>query len=203
MATARNSGVLGTFPLILTAVLLLTPAMTGLASAQVSLPLRGESGEMILGLGTLGAAVYSPDGKYIATAGSLGVFLWDAETGALLRTFRGHTGLVLSVAFSPDGTRVLTGSWDETAKLWDAETGQEIRTFRGHTREVHSVAFSPDGTRVLTGSSDDTAKLWDAETGQEIRTFRHTGGVHSVAFSPDGTRVLTGGSTGYPTGQSH
>ncbi len=138
---------------------------------QVSLPLRGESGEMILGLGTLEAAVYSPDAKYIATAGSLGVFLWDAETGALLRTLIGHTGAINSVAFSPDGTRVLTGSWDETAKLWDAETGQDIRTFRGHTGGVASVAFSPDGTRVLTGSSDKTAKLWGAETGQEIRTF--------------------------------
>jgi WD40 repeat protein len=118
---------------------------------------------------------------------------WDAETGQEIRTFRGHTGQVRSVAFSPDGTRVLTGSSDETAKLWDAETGQEIRTFLGHTGWVVSVAFSPDGKRVLTGSWDGTAKLWDAETGQEIRTFRgHASWVFSVAFSPDGKRVLTG-----------
>ncbi|MHC4534640.1 MAG: GLUG motif-containing protein, partial [Planctomycetota bacterium] len=164
---------------------------------QVSLPLYGESGEMILGLGSLDAAAYSPDGKYIATAGSLGAFLWDAETGALVRTFLGHTGGVLTVAFSPDGMRVLTGSFDDTAKLWDAETGQEIRTFGGHTGSVYSVAFSPDGTRILTGSADWTAnwtaKLWDVETGQEIRTFGgHTGVVYSLAFSPDGMRVLTG-----------
>ncbi|MCH7919763.1 MAG: hypothetical protein IIC50_17475 [Planctomycetes bacterium] len=76
-----------------------------------------------------------------------------------MRTFLGHTTGVRSVAFSPDGTRVLTGSRDETAKLWDAETGQEIRTFLGHTGWVFSVAFSPDGTRVLTGSRDHTAKL--------------------------------------------
>jgi WD40 repeat protein len=89
--------------------------------------------------------------------------------------------------------RVLTGSYDSTAKLWDAETGQEIRTFGGHTGHVRSVAFSPDGARVLTGSDDGTAKLWDAETGQEIHTFGgHTDRVRSVAFSPDGTRVLTG-----------
>ena len=127
---------------------------------QVSLPLRGESGEMILGLGTLEAAVYSPDGKYIATAGSLGVFLWDAETGALLRTLIGHTRAINSVAFSPDGTRVLTGSTNKTATLWDAETGQEIRTFLVPTSDVTSMAFSPDGTRVLTGSSDGTARIW-------------------------------------------
>ncbi len=118
MTTSRNLRLLRTIPLILIAVLLLALAMTGSASAQVSLPLRGESGEIILGLGTLEAAVYSPDGKHIATAGSLGAVLWDAETGALLRTFLGHTELVLSVAFSPDGTRVLTGSWDGTARIW-------------------------------------------------------------------------------------
>jgi len=151
------------------AVLLLALAMTGSASAQLSLPLRGESGEMILGLGTLEAVVHSPDGKYMATGGSLGASLWDAETGALLRTFRGHTSGVGSVAFSLDGTRVLTGSGDETANLWDAETGQELRTFSGHASGISSVAFSPDGTRVLTGSWDATAKLWDADTGQEIQ----------------------------------
>jgi WD40 repeat protein len=120
--------------------------------------------------------------------------LWDAETGQEIRSFRGHTLPVYSVAFSPDGTRVLTGSEDGTAKLWDVETGQEISTFRGHMSIVTSVAFSPDGTLVLTGSGDRTAKLCDAETGQEIRTFLgHWSGVSSVAFSPDGTRVLTGG----------
>ncbi|MHC4431461.1 MAG: WD40 repeat domain-containing protein, partial [Planctomycetota bacterium] len=79
---------------------------------------------------------------------------WNAETGQEVRTFLGHTSDVRSVAFSPDGTWVLTGSVDSTAKLWDAETGQDIRTFLGHTSKVHSVAFSPDGTRVLTGSDD-------------------------------------------------
>ncbi len=154
------------------AMLLLALAMTGSASAQVSLPLRGASGEMILGLGTLEAAVYSPDGKHIATAGSLGVFLWDAETGALLRTFRGHTDWVRSVAFSPDGKRVLTGSDDSTAKLWDAETGQEIRTFLGHTYSVYSVAFSPDDKRVLTGSGDGTARIWELEVAVEDWSVR-------------------------------
>ena len=93
MTTSRNLRILRTIPLILIAVLLLALSMTDSASAQVSLPLRGESGEMIFGLGTLEAAVYSPDGKYIATGGSLGAFLWDAETGALVRTFFGHTDL--------------------------------------------------------------------------------------------------------------
>jgi len=95
--------------------------------------------------------------------------------------------------FSPDGTNVLTGSWDTTAKLWDTVAGTKIRTFSGHTAQVTSVAFSPSGTRVLTGSYDNTAKLWEANNGLEIRTFSgQTGGITSVAFSPDSAWVLTG-----------
>ena len=108
-------------------------------------------------------------------------------------TFSGHTAYVNSVAFSPDGTKVLTGRDDKTARLWDAATGSCIRTFTGHTSRVFSVAFSPDGTKVLTGSWDKTARLWDAGTGAHLRTFSgHTSDVTSVAFSPDGTKALTG-----------
>src|SRR5258708_789492 len=69
----------------------------------------------------------------------------------------GHIATVRSVAFSPDGKQILTGSNDYTARLWDAATGKSIRTFFGHTTNVTSVAFSPDGKEVLTGSDDYTA----------------------------------------------
>ena len=92
--------------------------------------------------------------------------LWDAATGALIRTFEGHSGGVTSVAFSADGARVLSGSRDETLKLWDAASGALIRTFEGHSDWVSSVAFSPDGPALLSGSEDRTLKLWDAATGQ-------------------------------------
>jgi sugar lactone lactonase YvrE len=102
---------------------------------------------------------------------------------------------VYSVAFSPDGARVLTGSHDYTARLWDVATGKEIRAFKGHEDDVNSTAFSPDGKCVLTGSDDNTARLWDVATGQELRAFKgHETFVTSVAFSPDGARVLTAGS---------
>jgi WD40 repeat protein len=84
----------------------------------------------------------------------------DAQTGHELIKLEGHTAAVTSVAFSPDGTRALTGSQDNTAKLWDATTGKEILSLPGHTQEVTSVSFSPDGQNVLTSSRDGTAIIW-------------------------------------------
>jgi WD40 repeat protein len=105
----------------------------------------------------------------------------------------GHTMSVASVAFSPDGKYVLSGSWDDTLKLWNVETGREIRTFTGHRDNIKSVAFSPDGKYALSGSEDRTLKLWDVATGKELRTFaRHLESVKSVAFSPDGKYALSG-----------
>jgi WD40 repeat protein len=100
---------------------------------------------------------------------------------------------VISVAFSPDGKRLLAGSEDKTARIWDIATGKEVHAFNGHEEQVNSVAFDPRGALVLTGSNDKTARLWDAATGKEMRAFKgHEGAVLSVAFSPDGARVLTG-----------
>ncbi|HPA47032.1 MAG TPA: hypothetical protein PK395_14805 [bacterium] len=154
--------------------------------------LRGPSGESIFGLGELLSAAYSPDGKYIATCGGLGAFLWDVESNRLIRAFLGHTKEVYSVDFSPDGTKIVTGSNDKTARIWNTETGDLIRTFAGHTKGVRAAVFSPDGKKVVTGSWD-AAKLWDSETGAEIRTFSSPqSGVSDVAFSPDGKKVLAG-----------
>jgi WD40 repeat protein len=98
----------------------------------------------------------------------------------------------VSAAFSPDGTRILTASWDKTARLWNAATGQKIATLRGHDERVASAAFSPDGTRILTASWDKTARLWDAATGKEIAVLRgHGEAVWTAVFSPDGTHVAT------------
>ncbi len=85
-----------------------------------------------------------------------------AITGKEIRVFKGLDGAVYSVAFSPNGARVLAGSsLDDSALLWDATTGRELHAFKRHESGIMSVVFSPDGARVLTGSVDASARLWD------------------------------------------
>jgi hypothetical protein len=119
----------------------------------------------------------------------------DMNWPAIQTVFRGHTDPVLSVSYSPDGTRIVTGSEDKTVRLWDAETGKPVgEPLRGHTSWVNSVSFSPDSTRIVTGSKDKTVRLWDAATGQPVGDplRGHTDAVNSVSFSPDGTRIVSG-----------
>ena len=105
------------------------------------------------------------------------------------------TSEVSSVAFTPDGKRIVSGSWDTTVRLWDAHTGQPVgQPMTGHTAPVFSVAFSPDGKRIVSGSADKTLRLWDADTGKPIGDpmTGHKAPVFSVAFSPDGKRIVSG-----------
>ncbi|MFO0957797.1 MAG: WD40 repeat domain-containing protein [Isosphaeraceae bacterium] len=114
-----------------------------------------------------------------------------------LLTLRGHTSLVSSASFSPDGSRVVTASFDGTAKVWDARSGAEILTLNGHTNAVSSASFSPDGSRVITAGGDGTARVWDARSGAEALTLNgHTAGVTSASFSPEGSRVVTASADG-------
>jgi hypothetical protein len=127
------------------------------------------------------------------------VKVWDTASGQVILTLPGHTDAVISVAFSPDGQKIASGSRDHSLKVWDASSGQEILTLLGHTDDVNCVAFSPDGQKIVSGSRDQTLIVWDASGGPETLTLLgHAGGVNSVAFSPDSNKIVSGGGDQNP-----
>jgi WD40 repeat protein len=156
----------------------------------------GTGREILIRTGHIGVA-FSPDGTHLASGGGNHTVVWDLATGREALVLKGHTGAVWGVAFSLDGSRLASASWDGTVRVWDAATGREVLTLKGHTSGVLSVAFSPDGTRLASGGRDKTVRVWDMGTGRGALTLRgHTGGVSSVAFSPDGSRLASGGADG-------
>ena len=105
---------------------------------------------------------------------------------------QGHSGWVYSVAFSPDGKRVVTASRDNTAQIWEADTGKELHKLEGHRNWVFSVVFSIDGKKIATASFDRTARIWDADSGKELQRLEgHESSVESVVFSPDSKSIAT------------
>jgi WD40 repeat protein len=141
---------------------------------------------------------FSLDGKILASGGATNdqtIKIWYLAENKFL-TLKGHSDLfggINSVAFSPDGKTLASGSKDKTIKLWQLSNGKEIRTLVGHSDSVCSVTFSPDGKTLASGSKDRTIKLWQVDTGKELLTF--TGSedpIYCVAFSPDGKTLASG-----------
>jgi len=105
----------------------------------------------------------------------------------------GHTDSVTAVAYSPDGSRIVSGSDDNTLKIWDASSGKQLATLSGHTSSVDAVAYSPDGSRIVSGSYDNRLKIWDANSGKLLSSLEaHTASVRAVAFSPSGHLIYSG-----------
>jgi len=151
--------------------------------------------------------VFSLDGKTLACAGGIDIRLQDAGTGEEKMRLTGHTWGMHSMALSPDGDTLASGSEDMTIRLWDMHTGAHKKTLNGHKDRVYNVAFSPDGKTLASGSDDNTIRLWNVDTGETERILTgHAGefegvdngpssveGVKSVAFSPDGKTLASGG----------
>jgi WD40 repeat protein len=141
-------------------------------------------------------AVLSPGGLGLATTKGLVAQLWNASTGKLLHTLKGHRSLVTDAEYSPNGLELLTVSDDHTGRIWSARTGRLLHVLVGHFFPVNTGSYSPDGQWIVT-SSQFTAGLWNAHTGQLLFYLgRDTAPLTSASFSPTGNWILTGSKDG-------
>jgi WD40 repeat protein len=155
--------------------------------------------------GPVAVIAVSPDNKLLATEATAAgddegpgagatPRIWEVSTGKMLVELKGHTAAVSSIAFSPQGDLIATGSWDTTARVWDVKTGREISALGGHTDPLTSVAFDGTGKYLVTASFDGTARVWDLTLKKVKCELRgHTGVVQSAIFSPDNRLILTAG----------
>jgi WD40 repeat protein len=129
------------------------------------------------------SATFSPGGDQIVSGSEdKTVRVWDASSRAELAVMCGHESAAASVAFSPDGDRIVSGGdWDRTVRLWDARTGAEISVLRGHEYRVKSVVFSPDGDRIVSGSWDKTVRIWAPRSSACLEVIQGSGDVRAIA----------------------
>ncbi|NMG20270.1 serine/threonine-protein kinase [Brasilonema bromeliae] len=176
------------------------PISTPRASAKSPVKLKAWQQRLLAGVAiTLGGLVLTQFVGYVRyglfPTNPISVIASQDSDVFLTRTLTGHSNSVSSVAISPDGKTLASGSDDKTIKLWNLVTGEQIRTLTEHSSPVNSVAISPDGNTLVSGSDDRTIKLWNPATGEQIRTFRgHTGYVNFVAISPDSKTFASGSS---------
>ncbi len=144
--------------------------------------------------GVTGGMAFSPDGRMIAICSKDTIKLLDVEKGYEIANLRGHVNDVMSIAFSPDGLKLASGGFDNTAKIWNVPKNESRGILRAHAKGIGSLTFSPDGKTIVSASDDKTAKLWDVETEQErLAISSHTEKVIRTAFSPDGRTLATAG----------
>jgi WD40 repeat protein/TPR repeat protein len=133
----------------------------------------------------------NPAFAHARSAAAIGIFQEIRASDAQLAVLSGHSAPLTSAAYSPDGTRIVTASNDNTARIWDAHTGAQLAVLLGHGDHVEFAAYSPDGTRIVTASRDKTARIWDAHSGKQLALLSGDDHIYTAAYSPDGTRIIT------------
>ena len=164
---------------------------------------------------SVNSVAFSPDGLLASGSGTHSMLvdgvhtsngdntirLWDIKTRKLIKILEGHSSLIESITFSPNGKIIASGSYDGRIKLWNVQTGEQIRSLENSSPSsgIMSVAFSPDGEKIVSGNNENTISLWDCETGRLLKTFREGDGniiIYSVTFSIDGKTIISASSFG-------
>lgn len=164
-----------------------TPKLWDTATGTVKARLEHDKGS--------GKAVFSPNGRWVATESDGNVRIWETATGQLRRLMVGHRSTIYDIAFSPDGHTLATGSLDRTAILWDVKTGDLKYQLSGFDGRVPRVAFSADGTLLAAkgGYKNHVVKVWNVSTGKLLFTLPLPGrkdDIEEIAFSPDGPELM-------------
>jgi WD40 repeat protein len=136
------------------------------------------------------------------------VKVWSSKPGIVLLTLKGHSGPVFSVAYSPNGQYIASGSWDDSVRVWDAKLGNCVAKLEGHSKQVYSVAYSPNGLNIVSGSGDKSVRIWEYKEYVKksmlniLHIFHkpwkcikilngHLNEVRSVVYSPDGLNIAS------------
>ncbi|MDE0637520.1 MAG: hypothetical protein OXI43_16915 [Candidatus Poribacteria bacterium] len=188
-------------PLISTFYLLTFLSATALSQSHIRLGLPAGA-KARLGKGRIHQIKYFPDGKRLAVATSIGIWIYDVQTGEVLDLLTGHTEPVTSIVFSPDGETFASGSKDNTIRLWDTRTSKPKSTYvaykhqKGVARGVNLLAFSPSGKTLTSNGDIWVIKIWDLLTGNVIQTFSSdVNPLSAMTYSPDGAMLLTIGNS--------
>ncbi|MFW9263406.1 metallophosphoesterase [Nostoc sp. CALU 546] len=143
-------------------------------------------------------ATWSPNGKYIAAASSIGdIYLWSLESGKIIQTIKCFNERILSIAWSPNGKYIAIGGSTRIIQIWNIKQDRLEQRLIGHSDWIRDIAWSPNGKQIVSCSSDQGVWLWATETGQPLCRFEgHTNWVKGVAWSPDGQFIVSGADDG-------
>ncbi len=148
--------------------------------------------------GWVRAVVFLSDQQVVTAGLDKNIRIVDIASGKVIRTMRGHTNLINSLAIAPKADLLVSGSYDQNVNLWQISTGKLRRSLKGHTDKVLSVALSPDQKQVASASRDKTIKIWDVQTGKTLQTLGGANAgvnseINTVLFTPDGKQVISAG----------